>query len=90
MSESRTLTDHDEIKAWADERGGHPATVADTGDRKEPGILRLDFGDDDEGLTRIGWGDWFETFDANDLALLVQDRTSDGETSRFNKLVHRD
>ena len=90
MSESRPLRDHDEIKAWADERGGKPATVSDTGDRDDPGILRLDFGDDDEGLETIGWGDWFETFDSNKLALLVQDKTADGETSRFNKLVSRD
>ena len=90
MSDTRTLTDHDEIKAWADERGGKPATVADTGDRKEPGILRLDFGEENEGLTQIGWGDWFEAFDDNRLALLVQDKTSDGDTSRFNKLVSRD
>ena len=90
MSDSRTLTDHDEIKAWVDERGGHPATVEDTMDGDEPGVLRIDFGDDDGGLKRIGWGDWFKAFGDNGLALLVQDETADGEQSRFNKLVSRD
>ena len=89
MSDSRTLTDHDEIKAWVDERGGKPATVEDTMEDGEPGVLRIDFGDDDEGLKQIGWGDWFKAFGDNDLALLVQDKTADGETSRFNKLVSR-
>lgn len=31
MSESRTTTDHDEIRRWAEERGGRPASVRGTG-----------------------------------------------------------
>jgi hypothetical protein len=86
MSTSKTTTDHDEIRKWAEARGGKPARVRDTsGD----GILRLDFGDDDEGLEEIDWETFFDAFEKNDLALLHQDQTSDGETSRFNKLVSR-
>ena len=88
---SRTLTDHDAIKDWTQERGGRPAMVAATADEGDgAGVLRLDFGDDDEGLDQISWETWFETFDSQKLALLVQDETSGGETSRFNKLVSRD
>lgn len=29
--ESQRTTDHDTIRQWAEERGGRPATVADTG-----------------------------------------------------------
>ena len=88
---SRTLTDHDEIKSWAEERGGKPSMVSATADEGDgAGVLRLDFGRDDEGLEEIEWETWFETFDSQKLALIVQDETADGERSNFNKLVSRD
>ena len=88
---SRTLTDHDEIKSWAEERGGKPAMVSATADEGDGvGVIRLDFGGDDEGLEGITWDTWFETFDAQSLALVVQDETADGKRSSFNKLVSRD
>ena len=31
MASSKTTTDHDEIRRWAEERGGRPAHVKDTG-----------------------------------------------------------
>ena len=89
MAESKTTTDHDEIRRWAEERGGRPAAVRETGSGDDPGILRIDFdepgGDDDDRLEEISWEDWFEAFEANNLALVYQD---EGE-SRFNKLVSR-
>ena len=87
---SRTLTDHDEIRTWAEERDGRPATVSDTKDGDGAGVIRLDFGDDDDGLEEISWDDWFEKFDEGKLALIVQDETADGNRSSFNKLVSRD
>lgn len=90
---SQTLTDHDAIRKWTEERGGHPATVSDTADGqgsgKRAGVLRLDFGGDDEGLEEIDWDAWFETFEESKLALVVQDETADGDKSSFNKLVSR-
>ena len=38
----------------------------------------------------MSWDDWFRSFDENELALLYQDETKDGEESRFSKLVSRD
>ena len=88
---SRTLTDHDAIKSWAEERGGKPAMVSATAEEGDGvGVLRFDFGRDDEGLEEIEWETWFETFDAQKLALIVQDETADGDQSSFNKLVSRD
>ena len=87
---SETLTDHDAIRAWTQERGGKPAMVSATASEGDgAGVLRLDFGDQDEGLEEITWDTWFETFEDSGLALLVQNETADGETSRFNKLVSR-
>jgi hypothetical protein len=54
-------------------------------------MIRLDFpGFSGAGsLQRISWDDWFETFDENNLALMVQDKTARGDVSNFNKLVDR-
>jgi hypothetical protein len=91
--ETKTTTDHDEIRRWVEERGGRPARVKGTGGDGDPGILRIDFpdaDDDEEGLEPISWDEWFRAFDENGLAFLYQEETKDGSTSRFNKLVSRD
>jgi hypothetical protein len=83
MSSAEPVTDHEEIRRWAEKHGGRPAKV-ETG---EPGgILRLDFGRKDEELTEISWDEFFEIFDENDLALLLQEGDRD---SRFNKFIQR-
>jgi len=87
MTTSTTTTDHDTIRAWAEARDGHPARVEGTG---EGGILRMDFGEPEERLTRIGWDEFFRIFEENALAFLYQETTADGSTSRFNKLVDRE
>jgi hypothetical protein len=91
MSSANVTTDHEEIRAWVEERGGFPARVKRTGGDDDPGILRIDFpGFSGEGtLERIDWDTWLEAFDADGLAFLHQDVTADGKQSRFNKLVSR-
>ena len=88
--ESHTTTDHDTIRKWAEARGGKPATVASTGDGDEAGVLRFDFGGDDEGLEEISWDEFFNKFEESELALLHQQTTKEGEESRFFKFVSRD
>jgi hypothetical protein len=90
--ESKTTTDHDEIRGWVEERGGRPVRVRDTGSGDDPGILRIDypgFGGE-ESLEEISWEEWFEAFEDNGLAFLYQEETKEGEESRFSKLVSRD
>jgi hypothetical protein len=89
MAESKTTTDHDEIRRWVEERGGRPAAVRETGGDGDAGILRIDFGDQDEGLEEISWDDFFKTFGENNLTFLHQDTMEDGSQSRFNKFVSR-
>lgn len=92
MALSKTTRDHDEIRRWAEERGAIPSEVASTERSNEPGILRFQFpgapNRNDGKLKEISWDAFFEKFDENDLELLYQDKTADGETSNFNKLVH--
>jgi hypothetical protein len=92
MSQARTTTDHEEIRTWATERGGKPSRVIGTGSDEDPGILRIDFpGYSGEGsLEAISWEEFFEKFDEEGLALLIQDETADGHKSNFNKLVRRE
>jgi hypothetical protein len=87
MSEATTTTDHDEIRRWADKRGGRPSVVRTHG---KGGILRFDFGDKDEELEEISWDEFFQIFDESGLVFLHQDKTADGHESRFNKFVDRD
>jgi len=84
MSEGKVTTDHKEIRVWAEERGGKPATVKSIGSKDEPGILRLDFEPPDEALEPLEWDDFFDKFDKERLAFLYQDRTADGKVSRFH------
>jgi hypothetical protein len=88
MSQATTTTDHDEIRRWAEERGGRPSVVR-TG-QGEGGILRFDFGEDDEKLEETSWEEFFKIFDDNKLALLHQDEAGAGGTSRFFKFVARE
>jgi hypothetical protein len=91
-NESKTTTDHEEIRRWVEERGGKPAHVKGTeGDDDDPGILRIDFpgvGEDGK-LEEISWDEWFRKFDEQNLAFLYQEQTKGGDESRFFKLVKR-
>lgn len=85
--------DHDEIRQWAEERGGEPAAVMRTArGKKDPGIIRLDFpGYSGAGsLQKISWDEWFDKFDESGLALAYQERTARGQKSNFNKLISRE
>jgi hypothetical protein len=88
---SQTTTDHEQIRQWAEARGGKPSCVRGTGGVGDTGMLRLDFpgytGAD--SLQEISWDEWFEQFDDQRLALLYQETTKDGQQSNFNKLVSR-
>ena len=92
---SKTTTDHDTIKTWAEARGGKPAQVSGT-ERKgdDAGLIRLMFPDakqaDDDNLEAVSWDDWFSKFDESELALVYQEHTADGKRSSFNKLVSRE
>ena len=88
-SHSDTTTDHKVIKKWIESRDGKPAKVGTTDDSHHHGILRIDFGRDDDKLEVIEWEEFFATFDEHGLAFLHQDKTADGKPSRFNKFVKR-
>jgi hypothetical protein len=90
-SESKTTTDHAEIRSWVEEHDGKPASVKGTEDGGGPGVLRIDFpgGAGEDELEHIDWDEWFEKFESENLAFLYQERKASGEDSTFFKLVSR-
>jgi hypothetical protein len=90
-SESKTTTDHDEIRKGVEDHDGTPASVRGTENGGSAGVLRIDFpgGAGDDRLEPISWDEWFEKFDEEGLAFLYQERKASGEDSTFFKLVSR-
>ncbi len=89
---SKVTTDHEEIRRWVEERGGHPSRVKRTGKDHDPGLLRIDFPgySGEESLEEIPWEEFWEKFEDNGLAFLYQEKTRGGKISRFNKLISRE
>jgi hypothetical protein len=81
---AQVTTDHDEIRQWAEARGGKPACVRGT-ERGNSCLLRIDFpgGAGADKLAPLEWDEFFEQFDTNGLQFLYQDKGQ----SRFNKFV---
>jgi hypothetical protein len=90
-TKATAITDHDEIRRWAEERDAKPACVR-TGDSNEIDTIRLDFPgySGEESLEPIEWNIWFEKFDEQGLALLHQETTANGQKSNFNRLISRE
>lgn len=89
---AKTTTDHEEIRRWVEKRGGVPAHVKATGDKQDPGLLRIGFPGYGQGesLEEISWEDFFKKFDEQNLAFLYQEETKSGQESRFFKFVRRE
>ena len=88
-SETKTTTDHDEIRKWVEAHDGKPVSVRGTEGGDSAGVLRIDFpgGAGDDRLEPISWDDWFQKFEDEGLAFLYQERKASGEDSTFFKLV---
>jgi hypothetical protein len=88
---TQQTTDHEEIRRWAEERGGRPARVKGTGAGDDVGMIRIDFPgySGKESLEPIEWDEFFQKFEEGQLALIYQEKTARGQKSNFNKLVKR-
>lgn len=81
-------TAHDEIRSWAESKGGKPAAVDRTHQGDDVGIIRIMFPDrrqsEHQSLVEISWDEFFKQFEESKLALLYE------EDSLFSKIVGRD
>jgi hypothetical protein len=78
------------IRAWAEARGGRPAT-ATRGDDGRPRTLRIRFqagggGSRSSRLEEIPWDEWLAVFTDRDLVFLYQEQRRDGRQSNFFRL----
>lgn len=89
MSQAKTTTDHKQIRHWIEARGGRPSVVKGTEGQDGEGVLRVEFRHPDK-LEDVDWDTFFKTFDDRELAFLHQDKTADGQESRFFKFVRRE
>jgi hypothetical protein len=66
--------DHDEIRRWAEAKGGRPAAVGRTHQGDSVGIIRIMFPEsrrsEHESLVEISWDGFFRQFEDSNLALL--------------------
>ncbi|MGY1723464.1 Rho termination factor N-terminal domain-containing protein [Blastococcus sp. SYSU DS0533] len=87
---SLATSSHEVIRRWAEERGGVPATVEGTEHGDHLGVLRFDFGGENENLRHVSWDEWFATFDHRKLNFLYQEERKDGNQSTFFRLESPD
>ena len=85
---SETTTDHEEIRRWAEKKGGKPAAVDRTHKKGDVGIIRIMFPDnprsEHDALTEITWEEFFDEFEKRKLALIYE------KDSLFSKIIGRD
>ncbi len=86
----KMTTDHRVIKKWIEERGGIPARVRDEmAAREESGVLRILFPAQQPSneFYPLTWDKFFEKFDQAHLAFVYEEKSGDGEKSRFFKFM---
>lgn len=89
---ARATTDHDEIRRWAAQRGAAPARAASAAEDvpdHAPLCLAVPGMSGQGSLEPISWDQFFRAFDAEELALVYQERTATGERSFFCRVVRR-
>jgi hypothetical protein len=90
--EMKTTTNHDEIRQWAEGRGGRPARIHNTfGASPDASVLQIDFLHDkyDDDVEAISWDEFFALFDREDMVLVYQTETEGGKQSCFGRIVRR-
>jgi len=75
-------TDHETIRQWVEQRSGTPAHITGQVDDDASSLYIVREDEEMEGLDPLSWDEFFETFDAEGLAFVYQDRDV-GETDEW-------
>lgn len=91
MSFRRTVN-HEEIRQWVSEHGGHPSALRARDGRL--GVVRVDFDGFSSSastadLQQISWSEFFEQFEQRKLAFVYKDDIEPGAAQMATKLVSR-
>jgi len=87
--QNKLTTDHETIRAWAEERGGIPMRNKDTM-AEGAELIFVHVGPADPELEKISWDRFFDIFEEHRLAFLYQDETEEGEESAFCMVTYRE
>ena len=92
MEQAKTTTDHQHIRRWVEDRGGHPVRVKGTDVKGAFGVLLIDYPGylGTQTLEAISWDEFFKGFEEYKLAFLYEDEKQAGSLSRLSKLINRD
>src|SRR5579872_3012965 len=88
--ESRYTVDHEEIRRWAERRGGRPAALGRARGRITG--LRVDFPEYriKAAFQRITWDRFFDAFETARWGFVYHEKTGAGQLSHFYRFVERD
>lgn len=92
LADIPTITrEHEEIRRWAEMRGGSPARINCPTIGSMASSLRIHFAGrgDETMLEMITWEEFFREFERRRLTLYYQDRTTSGSISRFHRFMGR-
>jgi hypothetical protein len=76
--DAHATTDHEKIRRWTEQHGGHPAKVSDkaSGNRAATELLYVNFPGTTERppyIEQVSWNEWFALFENHGLAFRVPD-----------------
>lgn len=93
---SRILTKAEDIRQWAEARGGNPMLMEITSGTRSRNVLQIAFGQDalntgesqgqdrPGGFELVGWDEWIAALEAENLAVRVSDDPSGGREAEFD------
>lgn len=80
--------DHGVIRTWAEALHGKPALLKSGAGGDVAEALRFQVTDKRQSEYRtVGWDEWFDYFDRNDLVFIFQERTADGAVSDLFRIA---
>ena len=93
---SRILTKPEDIRQWAEARGGYPLLMEVQSGTRSRNVLQIAFGRDalntvesqgqdrPGGFELVGWDEWIAALEQENLALRVSDDPSGGHEAEFD------
>src|SRR5690606_18060231 len=93
---SRILTKPEEIRQWAEARGGYPMLMEVPSGSRTRTVLQITFGQDalntgesqgqdrPGGFELVGWDEWIAALEQENLALRVSDDPAGGREAEFD------
>jgi hypothetical protein len=93
---SRVLTKAEEIRQWAEARGGYPMLMEVPSGTRSRTVLQIAFGQDalnsgesqgqdrPGGFELVSWGEWIAALEQEKLAVRVSDDPAGGREAEFD------